>query len=127
MKNEDIILAQTVKLRMLDMLRYSRCSDSFRSIMKHFEDESMTAVDIFEAVLDRLDCIESSLNYANEQLNYTHEQVKLAEARYDALLSTYAERLSLQPKPIVIEVKDQKMADSIISAINYDKAKGDTE
>jgi hypothetical protein len=120
MKNEDIILAQTVKLKMIDMLKHSIISDSFRYIMKHFEDESMTAVDIFESVLCRLDSVESSLNYA-------YERAKLAEARYDSLLSTYAERLSLQPKQIVLEVKDQKMADSIISAINYDKAEGDTE
>jgi hypothetical protein len=120
MNDNDIILEQTVKLRMLDMLRHSRCSDSFRYSMKHFEDESMTAVDIFEAVLYRLDYIEHSLNCANER-------AELADACYHALLSTYAEQLSLQPKPIVFEVKDQKMADSIISAINYGKAKGDTE
>ena len=117
--DNDILLAQTVKLKMIEMLKCI-CPDSFRYSMKHFEDESMSALDIFDSVLYRLNYVESSLNHA-------YERAKLAEARYDSLLSTYAERLSLQSKQIVIEVKDQKMADSIISAINYDKAEGDTE
>ena len=124
MKNEDIILDQTVKLQMIEMLKHSRCSDSFRYIMKHFEDESTSALDIFDSVLYRLNYVESSLCCAKER-------AELADARYNALLSTYlstyAEQLSLQSKPIVIEVKDKKMTDSIISAINYDKAEGDTE
>lgn len=119
MKNEDIILAQTVKLKMIEMLKCI-CPDSFRYSMRHFEDESMSALDIFDSVLYRLNCVESSLYCAKER-------AELAEARYDALSSAYAEQLSLQSKPIVLEVKDQKMADSIISAINYGKAEGDTE
>ena len=107
MKNEDIILAQTVKLKMIEMLKCI-CPDSFRYSMKNFEDESMTTLDIFESVLCRLDYVESSLNCAKER-------AELAEARYDALSSTYAKQLSLQPKPIVLEVKDQKMFDSILS------------
>lgn len=119
MKNEDIILAQTVKLKMIEMLKCI-CPDSFRYSIKHFEDESMSALDIFDSVLNRLNYVESSLYCAKEQ-------AELADARYHDLLYTYAEQLSLQTNPIVLEVKDQKMADSIISAINYCKAEGDTK
>lgn len=118
MNDNEILLAQTVKQRMIEMLK-QECPDSFKYSMEVFELQDFSALDVFDAVLHRM-------NYLRNTLRSAEERIQCAEVRYNEISNELVQQTLMQPNQVVFEVKDPVMMEQIVNLLKK-KDSGDAE